>query len=42
MPAPLHVIKTGISLHIIMYRLHISSWCVAPACVTSSLSMELK
>jgi hypothetical protein len=41
-PPPLQVIKTGSSLHIIMYKLHISSWWVAPAFVTSSLSSELK
>lgn len=42
MPWPLQVMKTGSSVHIIMYRLHISSWWVDPADVTSSLSSELK
>ena len=39
-PAPLQVMNTGSSLHIIMYRLHISWWCVAPAVVTASRSVE--
>ena len=41
-PPPPQVRKTGSSLHIIMYMLHISSWCVDPADVTASLSSELK
>ncbi len=41
-PWPLQVMKTGSSLQIIMYRLHISWWCVEPACVTSVRSLESK
>ena len=41
-PPPLQVRKTGSSLHIIMYRLHISLWWVDPATVTSVRSVESK
>ena len=37
-PPPEQVWKTGSSLQSIMYRLHISLWCVLPAAVTSPRS----